>query len=461
MASFSDRIKSAWNAFSSAEDNQTYIPDPIGYGSYYGVRPDRVRPRPGNERTIISSIYTRLSIDASGVPIKHTRHDDKDRYLNDILSGLNNCLTVEANMDQAARAFRQDIFLTLFNKGVAAIVPVDTTLNPLDTGSFDIRTMRVGDITQWHPSKVTVNLYNEKKGVRQQITLDKSVVAIVENPLYSVMNEPNSTLQRLIRKLALLDTVDEASSSGKMDLIIQLPYVIKSEQRRQQAEQRRKDIEFQLKGSQYGIAYTDGTEKITQLNRPVDNNLLDQITLLTNELYVELGLTPEVMNGTANEATMLNYSTRTLEPLLDAVVEAMRRTFLTKTARSQRQTIEYFQDPFKLVPVSQIAEIADKFTRNEILTSNEIRQAIGYQPSQDPKADQLVNSNMPVSDTGVAPASGDDTGSDDSGGDVSSSDSSDTSASQDTTAVMSNSFDSIDSAIDDAFSGLGLNDDTS
>jgi hypothetical protein len=349
-----------------------------------------------------------MSIDIASVEIRHTRHDDSDRYLSDIDSGLNDCLTVEANLDQAARAFRQDIVLTLFDKGVAAIVPVDTTVDPRVSGSFDIRTMRVGEITQWYPNHVRVNLYNEKVGYRQEILLEKRSIAIVENPLYSVMNEPNSTLQRLIRKLNLLDSVDEASSSGKLDLIIQLPYVVKSEARRQQAEQRRKDIEFQLKGSQYGIAYTDGSEKVTQLNRPAENNLLEQITTLTNLLYVQLGLTPEVMNGTANEAAMLNYNNRTIEPVMGAIVEAMKRNFLTKTARTQGQSIDYFRNPFKLVPMSDLAEMVDKFTRNEVLTSNEIRQFIGVKPSNDPKADQLINSNMPQGDTGV-PIPGSDT----------------------------------------------------
>lgn len=311
-------------------------------------------------------------------------------------SSLNDCLTVEANLDQGAQAFRQDIALSLFDKGVVAIVPVDTTIDPSVSGSFDIKTMRVGEIVAWHPKHVRVNVYNEDKGYREQITLEKKFVAIVENPFYSVMNEPNSTLQRLIAKLNLLDAVDEQSSSGKLDLIIQLPYVIKSEARRQQAEQRRKDIEFQLKGSQYGIAYTDGTEKVTQLNRPAENNLLEAIKYLTDMLYTQLGLTPEVMSGTADEATMLNYKSRTLKPILDAIVESMRRTFLTKTGRSQGQSIMYFDDPFKLVPISQLAEIADKFTRNEIASSNEIRTVVGWKPSKDPKADKLQNSNMPT-----------------------------------------------------------------
>lgn len=402
MATLGSRIKSAWNAFSRENEREPYAP--TNYGEAFNYRPERSRVRITNERSIISSIYTRLSIDVAAIAIRHVRHDDSERYLEDIESGLNECLTVEANMDQGARAFRQDIALTLFDKGVAAIVPVDTTINPTLSGGYDIKTLRVGDIVQWYPRHVRVSLYNEARGVRQEIVLPKSMVAIVENPLYSVMNEPNSTLQRLVRKLGMLDTVDEQTSSGKLDLIIQLPYVVKSESRKAQAIQRREDIEFQLRGSKYGIAYTDGTEKITQLNRPAENNLLEQVKMLKEQLYSELGLTPEVMNGTANEATMLNYNNRTLEPILAAITEAMKRTFLTKTARTQGQSIDYFRDPFKLVPLSQIAEIADKFTRNEILSSNEVRQGIGMKPSKDPKADQLVNSNMPQSDTGVPPA---------------------------------------------------------
>lgn len=395
MATIGSRLKHAWNAFID-EDKEHRIHAYEEYGSSYGYRPDRVRMITTNERSIVTSIYTRLSIDVASVGIRHVRLDEEDRFIDVIDSGLNNCLTVEANIDQAARAFRQDIAATLFDKGVAAIVPVDTTVNPALSGGFDIKTLRVGDIVQWYPKHVKINLYNEATARREEIVLEKKFVAIVENPLYSIMNEPNSTLQRLIRKLSLLDIVDEQSSSGKLDLIIQLPYVIKSEARRQQAEQRRKDIEFQLKGSQYGIAYTDGTERITQLNRPAENNLLKQVEYLTALLYGQLGLTQEIMNGTADEKTMLNYNNRTIEPVLDAIVEAMRRAFLTKTARSQRQTINYFRDPFKLVPVNDIAEIADKFTRNEILSSNEIRSVIGFQPSKDPKADKLQNSNMPA-----------------------------------------------------------------
>jgi Phage portal protein len=398
MAGLGTRLRHGWNAF--IEKEKDYRPETyIDMGPSYGYQNTRTRLNVSTERSIISSIYTRLSIDVAAVDIRHVRLDDADRYKEDIDSGLNSCLTLEANLDQAARAFRQDIAMTLLDKGVAAIVPVDTTLNPNVTGGYDVLTMRVADILEWYPQHVRLNCYNEATGKREELILEKKIVAIVENPMYSVMNEPNSTLQRLIRKLNLMDTTDELSSSGKLDLIIQLPYVIKSEARRQQAEQRRKDIEFQLKGSQYGIAYTDGTEKITQLNRPAENNLLKQVEYLTAMLYGQLGLTEEVMNGTADEKAMLNYTNRTIEPILAAITEAMKRTFLTKTARSQSQSIMYFRDPFKLVPVTDIAEIADKFTRNEILTSNEVRSVIGIKPAKDPEADKLKNSNMPQPNT--------------------------------------------------------------
>lgn len=401
-----DRLRHAWNAFTSTGDP---LKMDIGQrGEYWSMasRPDRPRMMIANERSIISSIYTRLGIDVSAVDIRHVRVDDQKRYLEDIDSGLNNCLTLEANLDQAARQFRQDIAMTLFDRGVCAIVPVDTTISPLSSGGFDIKTLRVGEITMWYPRHVRVSVYNVDEGRREEVTLPKNMVAVVENPLYSVMNEPSSTLQRLMRKLSLLDTSDELAASGKLDLIIQLPYVIKSEARRQQAEQRRKDIEFQLKGSQYGIAYTDGTEKITQLNRPAENTLLAQVEYLTKLLYVQLGLTEEVMNGTADEGTMLNYHARSIEPVVEAVVEAMRRTFLTKTARTQGQDIMYFRDAFKFLPLGGehgLAKIADVLLRNEVVSSNEIRQAIGMKPSQEPKADQLINSNMPTGDTGVEP----------------------------------------------------------
>ncbi len=405
MAKFGDRIRHAWNAFVDSDSAQNRPFELTGGGgSYFGGRPDRMRPRYSNERSIISSVYTRIGIDVAAIPMRHVRVDDQNRYLADMVSGLDNCLTVEANVDQAARAFRQDIAMTLLDEGVAAIVPVDTTLSPETSGGFDIKTLRVGRVTSWFPKHVRVSLYDEADGQRKEVTLPKKIVAIVENPLYSVMNEPNSTLQRLIRKLNLLDEADEKSNSGKLDLIIQLPYVIKSESRREQARQRIKDIEFQLSGSQYGVAYTDGTEKVVQLNRAVENNLLPQIQELKAQLYGELGLTPEVMNGTADEKVMLNYYARTIEPILDSIVESMIRSFLTKTARTQGQSIMYFRDPFKFVPMGGeggIADIADKFTRNEIVSSNEIRQGIGMKPRPEAKADALINSNMPQSDTGV------------------------------------------------------------
>lgn len=383
----------AWNAFSNWEQRSPNLSQQ--YGMTQSFRPDRNTLRITNERSIIASILTRMAMDVASIDLLHVRLDDDKRFLEEIDSGLNNCLTVEANLDQAARAFRQDIAQTLFDEGVAAIVPVDTTLNPNVTGGYDILTLRVGKITEWMPKHIKVDLYNEEKGKRQQIVIPKKMAAIVENPLYSVMNEPNSTLQRLIRALNTMDTMDEKNAQGKLDLIIQLPYTIKSEARQQQAEKRRKDIEFQLTGSKYGIAYTDATEKVTQLNRPVENNLLQKVEYLTKMLYSQLGLTEEIMSGTADERAMLNYNNRTIEPVVTAIVEAMRRTFLTKTARSQRQSIVATRNPFRLVPVDQIAEIADKFTRNEIMTANEIRSVIGMRPAEDPKADELRNSNMP------------------------------------------------------------------
>ena len=400
MASFSKTMKHAYNAFTSTSDSGQSAPATeffsSGGGSYGGARPDRTRTISSyGERSIINAIYTRLSIDVASVQIRHVRLDEQDRYLAEMPSGLNECLRVEANIDQGSRDFRQDIASTLCAKGYLAIVPIDTSLNPAVSSSYDIQTMRVGEVVSWYPKHVRVSVYNDIRGIREEVVLEKKFVAIVTNPLYSIMNEPNSTLQRLIRKLNLLDSVDEASASGKLDMIIQLPYVIKSEARRQQAEQRRTDLEDQLRNGKYGIAYADGTEKITQLNRPVENNLMAQITYLTAQLYGQLGLTEEIMNGTADEKTMLNYWNRTIEPIVAATTESMHRTFLTKTARSQKQAVRFFRDPFRLVPVEQIAEIADKFARNEIMTSNEIRQVIGFIPAQDPKADQLVNSNMP------------------------------------------------------------------
>lgn len=394
MAStFGDKLKHAWNAFSEKEE--PYNMRTFDYGASYGLRPDRVRLSISNERSIVSSIYTRLGIDVAALSVRHVRLDENERYLEDISSSLNRCFRIEANIDQAARAFRQDIVMTMFDKGVVAIVPVDTTLNPNYSGSYDIQTMRAGEITDWYPKHVKIKLYNDRIGRREEIILPKTMVAIVENPLYAVMNEPNSTLQRLISKLNMLDAIDKQSSSGKLDIIIKLPYVIKSEARQKQAEERRKAIEVQLMGSKYGVAYVDGTENITQLNRPSENNLLAQVTYLTSMLYGQLGLTESIFDGTATEATMLNYHNRTIEPVIVAIVEAMKRVFLTKTAIAQRQSIEYFKDAFKLVPVSDLAEIADKLTRNEILSSNEVRAIIGFTPVKDPKAEELRNKNLP------------------------------------------------------------------
>ena len=389
-----DQLKHAWNAFTSPEvESMNYIP--LQAGASYGYRPDRVRMRSTNDRSIVSAIYNRIGIDVASVAMRHVTLDHNGRYIGDVPSGLNDCLTLEANIDQGARAFRQDIAMTLFDKGVVAIVPIETSLDPAYTDGYNILSMRVGEIVAWFPQHVRVSVYNELRGLREEITLPKKQVAIIENPLYTVMNEPNSTLQRLIRKLSLLDGVDEASNAGKLDLIIQLPYVIKSEARRKQAEARGKDIEMQLKGSSHGIAYTDGTEKITQLNRPIENNLLKQVEYLTGLLYGQLGITEQVFDGTADEKVMLNYHNRTIEPILAAIAEGLKRTFLTKNARTRMQSIEYYRDPFKLVAVGDIAEIADKFTRNEILSSNEIRGIIGFKPSVDPKAEELRNSNMP------------------------------------------------------------------
>ena len=389
------RLRHAWNAFRNRDPTEQF--KDIGESYYY--RPDRVRLTRGNERSIVTSIYNRIAIDVASIDIKHCRLDDNERFVSEIDSNLNSCLTLEANIDQTARAFRQDIVMSMFDEGCVAIVPVDTTLDPNKTNSYDILSMRTGKILEWYPQHVKVRVYNEKTGRKEDITVPKSTVGIIENPLYSIINEPNSTMQRLIRKLSLLDITDEQTASGKLDLIIQLPYVIKTEARRQQAENRRKDIEMQLASSKYGIAYTDGTERITQLNRSVENNLLKQIESLTSTLYSQLGITQAILDGTADEKTMLNYNNRTIEPIVSAIVDEMKRKFLTKTARSQKQTILFFRDPFKLVPVNDIAEIADKFTRNEITTSNEIRQIIGLKPSHDPKADQLINSNIRQPDT--------------------------------------------------------------
>lgn len=388
--SFGSRLKHAWNVFRSRDPTAEFRD--IGV-SYYN-RPDRPRFTRGNERSITTSVLNRIALDASAIDILHVRLDKNGRFLEEINSGLNNCLTLSANTDQTGRAFKQDVVMSMLDEGCVAIVPTDTTTDPKITDSYDVETMRVGKIIQWRPRHVQVRLYNEQTGKKEELWLPKKMVAIVENPLYAVMNEPNSTMQRLIHKLGLLDITDEQTASGKLDLIIQLPYVIKTDARRQQAENRRKDIEMQLAGSKYGIAYTDGTEKITQLNRSLDNNLMKQVEYLTNQLYSQLGITQTILDGTADEKTMLNYYSRTIEPIVSAIADEMKRKFLTKTARTQNQSIEFFRNPFKLVPVNDIAEIADKFTRNEIMTSNEIRQIVGMKPSDDPRADELRNSNI-------------------------------------------------------------------
>lgn len=387
------RAKRAWNVFLNRDP--TTNSRNLGYSSYY--RPEKIRLSRGNERSIVTSVYNRISMDVAAVDILHVRLDDNDRYIETMDSTLNDCLTLEANVDQTGRAFIQDVVMSMFDEGSVAIVPVDTIGNPYYNDSYKIKTIRVGKIIKWLPMDVTVELYDDKTGKKREVTLPKRLVAIIENPFYSVMNEPNSTLQRLIRKLNLLDVVDEQNSSGKLDLIIQLPYIIKTEARRAQAENRRKDIEQQLAGSKYGIAYTDGTEHITQLNRPVENRLMSQIEYLTSMLYSQLGITQGILDGTADEKTMLNYFNRTVEPVLSAIVLEMKRKFLSKTARSQRQSVMFFRDPFKLVPVSEIAEISDKMTRNEIMSSNEIRQIIGMKPSDDPAADELRNKNLNMS----------------------------------------------------------------
>lgn len=393
-ASFGSRIKHAWNAFFNRDPTEEYRSE-VGSGMSYSYRPDRPRLTRGNERSIITSIFTRIGIDVASIDIQHVRLDENGRFLETINSGLNDCLTVEANLDQTGRAFIQDAVMSMLDEGCIAIVPTDTTLNPKNTNAYDILSMRVGKIVGWYPDKVRVRLYNERNGQKQEVILPKKMVAIVENPLYAVVNEPNSTMQRLVRKLNLLDVIDEQSGSGKLDIIIQLPYTIKSETAKNRAEDRRKSIENQLAGTKYGIAYADATEKITQLNRPVENNLMKQIEFLTSMLYSQLGITQTVMDGTANAETMLNYYDRTIEPIISAIVDEMKRKFLTKTARTQLQSIKFFRNPFKLVPIKDLAEIADKFTRNEIMTSNEFRQVIGMKPSEDPRADELHNSNMP------------------------------------------------------------------
>lgn len=385
-----DRLQHAWNAFF----NRDPTPDYHEYGMSYSYRPDRPRLTRGKERSIITSVINRIAMDAASIEIRHVQLDEDDRYVSTIKSELDDCLTVAANIDQTGRAFRQDIYMSMMDEGVIAIVPVDTDRDPDITGSFKIESMRTGKILEWRPSTVKVRVYNDRTGQQQDIVVPKKTVSIVENPLYAVMNEPSSTLQRLVRKLNLLDAIDEQSGSGKLDVIIQLPYVIKTEARRQQAEKRRGELESQLSGSKYGIAYTDGTERITQLNRPVENNLMKQVEYLTSTLYSQLGITQGVMDGTADEKTMINYDNRTVEPFVSAVVDEMKRKFLTKTARTQRQSVMFFRDPFKLVPVTELATIADTLTRNAILSSNEVRCKIGYRPSKDPDADKLRNKNL-------------------------------------------------------------------
>lgn len=394
---FAVRLKNAWNTFLNkdpTEKNSYY-----SYSSVSSFRPDRPRFTGGNERSIVTALFNRIALDAASVHIVHARLDDNSRMIEVIKSGLNDCLTIEANIDQSGRELIQDIVQSMLDEGCVALVPVDTNLNPYKTDGFDILSLRVGKITQWYPSHIKVNLYNERVGKKEEIILPKKMVAIIENPLYSVINEPNSTMKRLIRKLSLLDMTDEHNSSGKLDLIIQLPYVIKNETRKEQAEKRRKDIENQLVGSKYGVAYTDGTERITQLNRPIDNNLMSQIEYLTSMLYSQLGITKAVLEGTASEAELTNYFNRTIEPILSAITDSMIRKFLTKTARTQKQSILFFRDPFKLLPVSNLAEVADKFTRNEIMSSNEFRQIVGLRPSDDPRADKLENKNIRNPDT--------------------------------------------------------------
>lgn len=388
---FSSRLKHAWNAFVNNRDPTYSYKD---FGVSYSYRPDRPRLSRGNERSIVTSVYNRIALDAAAIHIQHCNLDENGRFISQVDSKLNSCLNLEANIDQTGRAFIQDVVMSMLDEGCVAIVPIDTTFDPKVTKSYDIITMRTGKILEWHPNFVKVRVYNDKTGNKEDILVPKSTVAIIENPLYAVINEPNSTMQRLIRKLNILDAIDEQSGAGKLDLIIQLPYIIKSDARREQAEKRRKDIEMQLAGSKYGIAYTDGTEHITQLNRSVDNNLMKQIEYLTSMLYSQLGITQSILDGTADEKTMLNYYDRSIEPIVSAIVDEMKRKFLSKTAKTKGQSISFFRDPFKLVPVNDLAEIADKFTRNEILTSNEIRQIIGMKPSNDPKADELRNSNI-------------------------------------------------------------------
>ena len=402
MPTLTQRLQHAWNAFFNKDPTSAQN---IGAGSYY--RPDRPRLTRGNERSIVSSIYNRIAIDASSIKIEHVKLDDDEAYKETVKSGLNNILTSSANIDQTGKAFIRDIVMSMFDEGCVAVVPVDTSLKPIESGSYDILTMRTGKITEWYPRHVRVRLYNDRTGRHEEITMPKEIVGIIENPFYAVMNEPNSTLQRLIRKINLLDYVDEQSSSGKLDLIIQLPYVVKSKTRQAQAEERRRDIEMQLSGSKYGIAYIDGTEKVTQLNRAIENNIWTEVKDLTSMLYNQLGLTEAIFNGTAAEAETINYYNSTIDPILSAIADELQRKFFTKTARTQGHAIRYFRDPFRLVPVKDLAEISDKFTRNEIASSNEIRQVIGWKPSDDPRADELVNANINQSANREAEVGGD------------------------------------------------------
>ena len=390
--SLTSRIKRAWNVFLERDSPSQYSYDDLGINSYY--RPDRVRLSRGNDKSIVTAIYNRIAMDCAAIKIEHAKLDENDRYVTRVNSGLNSCLNLEANIDQTGRSFVQDIVMSMLDEGCVAVVPVETSIDPRLTTSYDIYSMRTGKITAWYPKHVRVELYNSRTGLKEEVILQKNVVAIIENPFYAVMNEPNSTLQRLIRKLNLLDVVDEQSASGKLDLIIQLPYIIKTDARKKQAEERRKDIEKQLAGSKYGIAYTDGTEHITQLNRPIENNLMSQIEYLTSMLYSQLGITSSILDGTADDKTKLNYTNGTIEPIMSAITLERKRKFLSKTAITQGQSIVFFSDPFKLVPVAQIADIADKFTRNEIMSSNEIRQIVGMKPVDDPKADELRNKNL-------------------------------------------------------------------
>lgn len=398
----SDRLQHAWNAFMNRDPTFAYP----NIGTSYSVRPDRPRFTRGNERSIVTSVYNRIALDVSAINIQHVRLDDNGRFKEQLDTPLNQCLTLSANTDQTGRAFIQDAVMSMLDEGCVAIVPIETSIDPTVSDSYEIYTMRTAKIVEWYPKHVKIRAYNELIGQQEEKIVPKKTVAIIENPLYAVINEPNSTMQRLVRKLSLLDVTDEQTASGKLDLIIQLPYIIKTEARRQQAEERRKNIEMQLAGSKYGIAYTDGTERITQLNRSLENNLMKQVEYLTSMLYSQLGITQSILDGTADEKTMLNYYSRTIEPIVSAIVDEMKRKFLTKTARSQKQTISFFRDPFKLVPVNDIAEIADKFTRNEILTSNEIRQVIGMKPSDDPKADMLINSNLNQPEDGMGNRNG-------------------------------------------------------